>query len=614
MKKHLALVGSLLIACTFPALSHAQCPASFAPAAHFAAGAFPAPVAVGDFNADGRPDLAVANRDSGTVSILLGNPGGTFQAPVNYAAGAFPVSVAVGDFNFDGRPDLALANPFINNVSILLGNPNGTFRAPVNYAAGGNPRSVAVGDFNADGRPDLAVPNINNESPGTVSILMGNPGGTFRAPVNYTVDGGPIFVAVGDFNADGQPDLATANFSGNTASILLGNPPPPNSGTFQAPVRYAVGLFPYSVAVGDFNADGRPDLAVANSSSDNVSILLGNTGGTFQAAVNYAVGRGPTSVAVGDFNADGRPDLAVANSSSGNVSILLGNPGGTFPAPDNFAAGVNSSSVAVGDFNADGRPDLAVANSVSNNVSVLLNTGIFSAPTITQQPGADQLVQAGQNVALALIANGHGNTLTYQWRKDGTGLTNGNRISGADTPALTIASVQSSDQGGYDCHVSNICGSVLSAAVVLSCRPIIAQQPPPESTLAAGLQLVVEVPTGAAYSYRWRQSGQNLFNIPGLFSGVTTRTLNLLVVDASLAGMYDCIITNSCGVTTSAAANVYCPADFNRDFSLDPDDLADYIGTYFGDPPGTGSDFNGDGITDPDDLADYIGAFFAGCG
>jgi len=132
--------------------------------------------------------------------------------------------------------------------------------------------------------------------------------------------------------------------------------------------------------------------------------------------------------------------------------------------------------------------------------------------------------------------------------------------------------------------------------------------------LAPDLRLTLGVPTGAAYTYRWRQNGQNLFNIPGLFAGVTTRSLAILSVDPALAGSYDCVLVSSCGSTGSTIADVFCPADFNQDFNIDPDDLADYIGSYFGDPPATGSDFNQDGLTDPDDLADFIGAFFAGCG
>jgi len=159
---------------------------------------------------------------------------------------------------------------------------------------------------------------------------------SFNAASNYAAGSRPYSVAVGDFNADGRPDLAVANsfngVGGNNVSILLGNGG--GGGTFLPAVNYAAGTGPRSVAVGDFNADGRPDLAVANIDSNNISILLGNGGGsgTFQAAVNYGAGSAPQSVAVGDFNADGRPDLAVANLFGNNVSVLL-NTTLNFPAP-----------------------------------------------------------------------------------------------------------------------------------------------------------------------------------------------------------------------------------------------------------------------------------------
>jgi len=452
-------VPLVVVGVAMPAL--AQCPLSFNAASNYAAGNFPASVAVGDFNADGRPDLAVANQGSSNVSILLGNGGGggTFQAAVNYAAGSGPVSVAVGDFNGDGSPDLAVPNGNSATVSILLGNapPNaGTFAAPVNYAAGSIPRSVAVGDFNADGRPDLAVVNSNSAN---VSILLGNGDGTFLPAVNYAAGIGPVFVAVGDFNADGQPDLATAN-SGNNVSILLGN----GNGTFQGPVNYSVGTSPQSVAVGDFNADGWPDLAVANANGNNVSILLGNANGTFQPAVNYAAGTSPRSVAVGDFNADGRPDLAVANFSSDNVSILLGNLSGTFQPAVNYAAGSGPRSVAVGDFNGDGSPDLAVANFNSNNVSVLLNTTSFLPPIITQQPVSQSVLSGGtaEFTVAATTPAGTG-TLMYQWRKDGVNLSDGGTVSGATTTTLTIGPADLSDNGAaFDAVVTNDCGSARS--------------------------------------------------------------------------------------------------------------------------------------------------------
>jgi hypothetical protein len=356
---------------------------AFANVSTLGIGNVPDSVAVGDFNRDGIPDLAVLNSVDGTVSIFLGNGGGTFAAAPNspVTVGSTPVSVVVGDFNGDGIPDLAVLNS--GTVSILLGNGDGTFAIAPNSPIGGvGGYSVAAGDFNRDGKLDLAFAGL---------ILLGNGDGTFTTAPNSSASFGsfPVSIATGDFNGDDIPDLAIADLEGSAVTILLGN----GDGTFIAAAGspVTVGSEPHSVAVGDFNGDGKLDVAAVGYNDTNVAILLGKGDGTFQAAVNSSVvyDYSSVSVAVGDFNRDGKPDLAIALEDSGfydtnTVLVLLGNGDGTFSVPSNGAVtvGTNPESVAVADFNGDGVPDLAVANSYSNNVSIL-QTNLSDTATAT---------------------------------------------------------------------------------------------------------------------------------------------------------------------------------------------------------------------------------------
>jgi hypothetical protein len=346
-----------------------------------ATGSGPLTLATGDFNGDGKMDVVTANIGLFTsvvpgdnVSILLGNGDGTFQAAVNYPVGVAPLFVAVGDFNGDGKLDVVTANANSNNVSILLGNGDGTFQDAVNYSVGLEPEWVAIGDFNRDGKLDLAVTNTNASGTGNVSILLGNGDGTFQTAVNYTAGANPQSVAIGDFDMDGKLDLAVANATTSNVSILLGN----GDGTFQTAVNYPIGLVAFSLLVADFNGDGKLDLVVGdinNSGPSNVSILLGNGNGTFQAAVSYVAGsnNGSNWLAVGDFNGDGKLDLVVGNlgaNASGNVSILLGNGDGTFQDAVNYGTGSGGGAVP-GDFNGDGKLDIAAATRRSTSISIL---------------------------------------------------------------------------------------------------------------------------------------------------------------------------------------------------------------------------------------------------
>ncbi|MFN9258739.1 beta strand repeat-containing protein, partial [Microcystis sp.] len=343
---------------------------------NFSVGTSPVSVTVGDFNGDGKSDLAVANYNSNNVSVLLGTGTGSFGAATNFSVGNAPSSVTVGDFNGDGKSDLAVANRYGNNVSVLLGTGTGSFGTATNFSVGIFPVSVTVGDFNGDGKSDLATANGSSNN---VSVRLGTGAGSFGTATNFSVGTGPASVTVGDFNGDGKSDLAVANANSSNVSVLLGT----GTGSFGPATNFTVGSFPYSVTVGDFNGDGKSDLAVANAGSSNVSVLLGTGTGSFGTATNFTVGTVPRSVTVGDFNGDGKSDLAVANGSNNNVSVLLGTGTGSFGPATNFTVGSSPRSVAVGDFNGDGKSDLATANYNGGNVSVFLNADPTATVTIT---------------------------------------------------------------------------------------------------------------------------------------------------------------------------------------------------------------------------------------
>ncbi len=359
--------------------------------------------ATGDFNGDGIPDLAVTNNTDGTISIFLGKGDGTFTpAPNSPIAATYSAKyIVVGDFNGDGKADLATQGANYQNViTVLLGNGDGTFAHPtkqvIPVSAQYNPGALAAGDFNGDGISDLAVTIwTNNDEPygdsDFVMILLGNGDGTFTpsANVQLAIKDAPFSVSTGDFNRDGISDLAAVNYRSNSMSILLGN----GDGTFTQAANspIAVGSYPISVEPGDFNQDGIPDLAVVNSNyttsvTGSVTVLLGSGDGTFTPASNspITVGILPSCVRIGDFNGDGKADMAVANADSYTVTILLGGGNGTFTLAKNSPVnvGVNPESVAVADFNGDGISDFATAN-VSDTTDTVVLSQITETATAT---------------------------------------------------------------------------------------------------------------------------------------------------------------------------------------------------------------------------------------
>jgi hypothetical protein len=350
---------------------------TFTSAPEVAVGANPRSLAIGDFNGDGKSDLATANSNSNSVSVRLGDGLGGFSGSTNFAVGLNPTFVAIGDFNGDGKADLVTTNinnisysdntKGISSVSVLLGDGRGSFSSSTEFAVETRPISVAIGDFNGDGKADLATTSFDSS---TVLILLGDGLGAFNAFTKVAVGTTPYSIALGDFNGDGKTDFATTNYISNSVSVRLGD----GLGAFSGSTEIAVGEVTYSIAIGDFNGDGKSDLATANFNSNSVSVRLGDGLGAFSGSTEVAVGVNPVSVTIGDFNGDGKSDLATANSNSNSVSVRLGDGLGGFSSSTNLAVGAIPNSVAIGDFNGDGKTDLATAGFRYNTVSVLLNT------------------------------------------------------------------------------------------------------------------------------------------------------------------------------------------------------------------------------------------------
>jgi hypothetical protein len=353
----------------------------------------PEGVAVGDFNGDGIPDIAVANTGGNTVSILLGNGDGTFTLHSTIAI-AGPVMIAVADFNGDGKLDLvvtcgscaSLSGIPYAGIASFLGNGDGTFTLKYTFTnpSGGSPGAIVVGDFNGDGKPDIAyVSNISYPVTlvhGYVEVFLGNGDGTFTqksVPLSAASVTYPS-LAVGDFNGDGKLDLVVTDHTNSKAYILLGK----GDGTFTLKSTLTTGMWPDNPAVGDFNGDGIPDLAIANyESGGEIQIFLGKGDGTFTLKSTSAIGAGLQDIAIADFNEDGKLDIAAVNYATNTMSILLGNGDGTFSLTSSIATGSRPVMIVAGDFNGDGWPDLAVTNEGGNSVSIFLSGGVYNTTT-----------------------------------------------------------------------------------------------------------------------------------------------------------------------------------------------------------------------------------------
>jgi hypothetical protein len=399
---------------------------SFAPAVPLPVGLRPESTLTADLNNDGKLDIVVLNQGqlpdfTSSVGVLLGNGDGNFRPAITTGLLPGAISLAAGDFNNDGRPDLAIASRLNSVVEVLRGNGDGTFHSPdllpisaVGSLTFPSITSVALADFQHDGKLDIAVTSAASN---TVGVFLGNGNGSFQSRIDYAVGVKPQSVVAADLG-NGQLDLVVANHDSRDVSVLRGN----GDGTFQ-PAQTTIDVKfqdafgnqsqPFALNADDFNGDGKPDVLLGqfvgfDVGESFVTVLRGNGDGTFQAPIHTDLVSESFGLAVGDFNGDGKLDFASADSGVTSslvpfpVHVFLGNGDGTFARDNLFpTGGAGAFGVAAGDFNGDGRPDLAVASTFSNEVRVLLNTSTAAAAaTTTKLSSSTTTAVFGQQVTL----------------------------------------------------------------------------------------------------------------------------------------------------------------------------------------------------------------------
>ena len=344
---------------------------SFGEAVPIPAGSNPTLLVAADFDGNGRLDIAALTGVSSSVNLLMGNGNGTFQVPRSFPTPGPGQSMAVGDLNRDNRPDLVVSVFDNGAVAVLLGRGDGALGTPRAYSAGPLTSSLAIADLDADARLDV----VAAEAGGPINLLFGDGDGAFEAAV--TLPGAStssvVFVAAGDLDGNGLPDLVTPNPESNDVSVVMAT----ERRKYAVPARYSCGRGAQHLTIADVNRDGRRDLITADKLSrgpSTVTVMLNTGDGRFLDARTFPTGAAPTEIAAADLDLDGRVDLVTANALSKDLSVLRGKGDGTFFAPMNLPAGDTPGTVLIADFNRDGKPDLATADYFAMRVLVMLNT------------------------------------------------------------------------------------------------------------------------------------------------------------------------------------------------------------------------------------------------
>jgi hypothetical protein len=506
---------------------------SFSSRLDLQSGAGPIRVAIADLDGDGKPDLIVANGNGNSISLYRNISGsgrltdGSFTPRVDIAipAGYSPYGLAVADVDGDGKLDIIISDYNVGMVSVYrntgaAGNFSSNNLDPrVDFPCGPQPQGIAVKDVDGDGRPEILIANAGN---GTVSLLrnIGSAGSlgtnSFAPQVNIKTGNSCNNVVVDDLDGDGKPDIAVANATDGSVSVLrnIGSPGKITTNSFAPKVDIAISDYVLQLTSGDLDGDGKLDLVVASYLSQKVSVLHNTSSPgalSFAAPVDFALGGRGHSPTLADLNGDGRPDLAVATELNSLISVFQNDC-----MPDSFTSdslspridydtGWNAWGVVAGDLDGDGRPDLVFVNSYDNTISIYQNQApLFhtTPPTITSQP-AGQTVLQGSSATLSVTATGPG-PLAYQWK------FNKATISKATNATLTLTNLHPAQAGNYAVTISNPYGSVTSsnAALTVTAQNVLIYN------YSGG-----EKVTTAKQEFSYNYSGE-MFFIPGGTNGV----------------------------------------------------------------------------------------------
>ena len=406
----------------------------------------PLSIVVGDFNGDGIPDLAIGTNGipagtngtiTGYLNILLGNGNGTFQAAKSFTSLPNNQAMVAAHFVTGGPLDILTVDnntTGTNNAALFLGSGagGGTLQTPFSLGGIANVTAVAAGDFNRDGNEDFVIAGVIY-GVYCFAPVSGTGKGTFGSPTLNAIGDNPLAVAVGAFNTNGYPDIVVADSVADQVTIFQNN----SQGYFFPEGQANTGTGPIAMVTGDFNGDGFLDLAVVNKGSNDVTLLLGHGNETLTAGSTIPTGHSPTSIAVGDFNGDGIADLAVVNSGDKTVTILLGNGNGTFKAGTTVATGINPVNMATGDFSGTGLTDIAVTNQ---------DTAATTGSTLTVQ--ASEMTETASATATKVAPAGSGSHLVdaqyvgdslYNTSTSTTTTLTGATLPTAATPILSPA-------------------------------------------------------------------------------------------------------------------------------------------------------------------------------